>query len=41
MLRLRTLGGLSIENGAAIGGAAANRRPLALLALLAVNGSRG
>jgi DNA-binding SARP family transcriptional activator/TolB-like protein/Tfp pilus assembly protein PilF len=41
MLRLRTLGGLSIENSASIGGAAANRRPLALLALLAVNGGRG
>ena len=41
MVRLRTLGGLSIENGTAIGGAAANRRPLALLALLAVNGARG
>ena len=41
MLRLRTFGGLSIENGAAIGGKAANRRPLALLALLAASGSRG
>jgi DNA-binding SARP family transcriptional activator/tetratricopeptide (TPR) repeat protein len=41
MLRLRTFGGLSIENGASIGGATPNRRPLALLALLAVNGSRG
>jgi DNA-binding SARP family transcriptional activator/tetratricopeptide (TPR) repeat protein len=41
MLRLRTLGGLSIEAAGAIGGVTANRRPLALLALLAVNGSRG
>lgn len=40
MLRLRTLGGLSIENAASTGGATANRRPLALLALLAVNGGR-
>ena len=40
MLRLRTLGGLSIEN-AAVGGAPKNRRPLALLALLAVKGRRG
>ena len=41
MLRLRTFGGLSIENGASIGGAPASRRPLALLALLAVKGRRG
>ena len=41
MLRLRTLGGLSIENAVSIGGAATNRRPLALLALLAVSGGRG
>jgi DNA-binding SARP family transcriptional activator len=41
MLRLRTLGGLSIENDASIGGASASRRPLALLALLAVKGRRG
>ncbi len=41
MLRLRTFSGLSIENGASIGGATASRRPLALLALLAVNGGRG
>lgn len=41
MLRLRTFGGLSIEDAGSIGGATPNRRPLALLALLAVNGSRG
>ena len=41
MLRLRTFGGLSIENADAAGGLTAYRRPLALLALLAVNGSRG
>jgi DNA-binding SARP family transcriptional activator/TolB-like protein/Tfp pilus assembly protein PilF len=41
VLRLRTFGGLSIENGASTGGATTNRRPLALLALLAVNGGRG
>ena len=41
MLRLRTLGGLSIENAASTGGATAQRRPLALLALLAVAGGRG
>jgi DNA-binding SARP family transcriptional activator len=35
------LGGLSIENTASIEGLTANRRPLALLALLAVNGGRG
>ena len=41
MLRLRTLGGLSIENAGSLGGATANRRPLSLLALLAINGSHG
>ena len=41
MLKLRTFGGLSIENAASMGGAMPNRRPLALLALLAVNGGRG
>jgi DNA-binding SARP family transcriptional activator/TolB-like protein/Tfp pilus assembly protein PilF len=41
MLRLRTLGGLSIESPGPVGLGAANRRPLALLALLAVNGHRG
>lgn len=41
MLRLRTLGGLSIENAASIGDVTAHRRPLALLALLAVEGRRG
>jgi len=41
MLRLRTFGGLSIENPGSVGPAAANRRPLALLALLAINGHRG
>ena len=41
MLRLRTFGGLSIENAASVGAAMPNRRPLALLALLAVNGGRG
>ena len=40
-LRLRTFGGLSIENATSVGGATANRRPLALLALLAVKGRRG
>jgi DNA-binding SARP family transcriptional activator len=35
------LGGLSIESTSSIGGLTANRRPLALLALLAVNGGRG
>ena len=39
-LRLRTLGGLSVDLGAN-DGAATRRRPLALLALLAVAGSRG
>src|SRR5688572_8140917 len=41
MLRLRTLGGLSIENAVSTQGAAAHRRPLALLALLAVAGRKG
>jgi DNA-binding SARP family transcriptional activator/tetratricopeptide (TPR) repeat protein len=40
-IRLRTFGGLSLENAASIGGGTANRRPLALLALLAVKGRRG
>ena len=40
-LRLRTFGGLSIENPTSMGVSAANRRPLALLALLAVKGRRG
>lgn len=41
MLKLRTFGGLSIENDAAIGNETPNRRPLALLALLAVGGRQG
>ena len=41
MLRLRTLGGLSVDQVSADDGAAARRRPLALLALLAVAGPRG
>jgi DNA-binding SARP family transcriptional activator len=41
VLRLRTFGGLSIENATSIGAATANRRPVALLALLAVRGRRG
>jgi DNA-binding SARP family transcriptional activator/TolB-like protein len=42
MLRLRTLGGLSIENAVSTQGAVAHhRRPLALLALLAVAGRKG
>jgi len=41
VLRLRTLGGLSIESGTSMGNATVNRRPLALLALLAVKGRRG
>lgn len=41
MLRLRTLGGLSIENAVSAGGLTAHRRPLAVLALLAVEGRRG
>ena len=40
MLKLRTLGGLSIENSGSKS-AVANRRPLALLALLAATGPRG
>jgi DNA-binding SARP family transcriptional activator len=40
-LKLRTFGGLSIENAVLVGGSAARRRPLALLALLAVAGRRG
>lgn len=41
MLRLRTFGGLAIEQGSTDGGAAPGRRPLALLAMLAVVGERG
>ena len=41
MLRLRTLGGLSIENAASAGGLTAHRRPLAVLALLAAAGRQG
>lgn len=41
MWRLRTFGGLSIENGGVNAAAAARRRPLALLALLAIAGQRG
>ena len=41
MLRLRTLGGLSIESSTSMGNATVSRRPLALLALLAVKGRRG
>ena len=41
MWRLRTFGGLSIENGRVSAAAATRRRPLALLALLAVAGNRG
>lgn len=41
-LRLRTLGGLAIErDGSPVSGAGAQRRPLALLALLAAAGDRG
>jgi DNA-binding SARP family transcriptional activator len=41
-MRLRTFGGISIEGAAqALGGAAAQRRPLALLTVLAVAGERG
>jgi DNA-binding SARP family transcriptional activator/TolB-like protein/tetratricopeptide (TPR) repeat protein len=40
-VRLRTLGGLSVDSITANEGAATRRRPLALLALLAVAGSRG
>lgn len=41
MLRLRTFGGLSLANGRVDGGTASRRRPLALLALLAIAGQRG
>lgn len=41
MLHLRTFGGLSLTNGRVDGGTAAGRRPLALLALLAIAGHRG
>ena len=42
MFRLRTFGGLSIEGGdGPLGGSAAQRRPLALLTLLALSRSRG
>ena len=42
MLRLRTLGGLSLENDAReVGGAALQKRRLALLAALAIGGPRG
>ena len=41
MWRLRTFGGLAIENGRIEAAAATRRRPLALLALLAVAGTRG
>ena len=41
MLRLRTFGGLSIESATPTGSVTANRRSLALLALLAANGGRG
>jgi serine/threonine-protein kinase len=42
MLRLRTLGGLSLAtDGAPAGGSAQQRKPLALLALLAADGRRG
>jgi DNA-binding SARP family transcriptional activator len=41
-LRLRTFGGLAIErDGSPVSGAGAQRRPLALLALLAAAGERG
>jgi DNA-binding SARP family transcriptional activator len=41
-LRLRTLGGLAVErDGSPVSGAGAQRRPLALLALLAAAGDRG
>ena len=41
-LRLRTLGGLAVERNPPLGpGAAAQRRPLALLALLAAASERG
>ena len=41
MLRLRTFGGLSVESDTSTGSVTTNRRSLALLALLAVNGGRG
>jgi DNA-binding SARP family transcriptional activator/TolB-like protein len=41
MWRLRTFGGLAIENGRIEAAAATRRRPLALLALLAIAGPRG
>jgi TolB-like protein len=42
MLRLRTLGGVAVESETGpIGGAAAQRKSLAILALLAVAGARG
>jgi len=41
MLHLRTLGGLSIESHRPDAAAGARRRPLALLALLAIAGERG
>lgn len=41
MRRLRTLGGLSIEDGRLDAASPARRRPLALLALLAISGARG
>ncbi|MEW5919075.1 MAG: BTAD domain-containing putative transcriptional regulator, partial [Gemmatimonadota bacterium] len=41
MVRLRTLGGLTIENHPFDEGIAAQRRPLALLAVLALAGPRG
>lgn len=42
MLFLRTFGGLSLENGSqALSGAAAQRRPLAVLAVIAAAGERG
>ncbi|MFL5612940.1 MAG: hypothetical protein ACJ796_04690 [Gemmatimonadaceae bacterium] len=41
-MRLRTFGGLSIEGAAQLlGGAAGQRRPLALLLLFAVAGEHG
>ena len=41
MFRLRTLGGLSIENAPSTGGLTEHRRPLAVLALLATVGRQG
>jgi len=41
MWRLRTFGGLSIENGRVDAAGATRRRPLALLALLSIAGHRG